>query len=254
MPLPNDVIAKLAECAHSNFESARDIWFGRGTISTVVVAVGLALELPELWYELKSIAREHIPCLKYQLVLVEKRVHLAKVIAFVGWMLIVGGVVGEGYTGSRVNDLDARIQGCSTARLTEATLNAAEANERSRNLEHDNIELRKELAKEERKTAEAQEEAAQLQEDFRYSSNFAFKKTGNRIVNTLEFRKALKGKPRGHVEMWIYIDNWEAHQFGFAIWNTLKRAHWDVSPIHKLPPAKEPSMDLGLVLGRQQER
>ena len=71
---------------------------------------------PELLYELKSIARESIPSLKYRVVLLENRVRLAKVIAFVGWILIVvGGVVGEGYTGSRVNDLDAehpRLQRC----------------------------------------------------------------------------------------------------------------------------------------------
>ena len=131
MPLPNDVIAKLAECAHANFESGRDLWFGRATLSTVAVAVGLVFELPELLYELKSIARESIPSLKYRVVLLENRVHLAKVIAFVGWILIVGGVVGEGYTGSRVNDLDASIQGCSAARLTEVTAEAGEANERA---------------------------------------------------------------------------------------------------------------------------
>jgi hypothetical protein len=127
MLLPDDLIAKLAECAKANFVGARDIWFDRLSLSTWTVAFGLLLELPELVYELKSIARERIHWFRHRIILLEDRVQLAKFAAFIGWFLIVAGVVGEGFAGIKINNLDAGIQGCNAAKLTEATLNAGEA-------------------------------------------------------------------------------------------------------------------------------
>src|SRR5436190_833967 len=93
--LPLDLIAKLNECASTNFIGQRDAWFVWLSRFTTLVAVGLVFELPELVYELSAIARETIGFLKYRVMLSEHRMHLAKVVAFVGWFLIVVGVVGE---------------------------------------------------------------------------------------------------------------------------------------------------------------
>jgi hypothetical protein len=129
-----------------------------------VVALGLIFELPELRYELKSIARENLSCLRYRVVLIEKRVHLAKVIAFVGWMLIVGGVVGEWYTGNRVNDLDARIQGCSTARLTEVTAEAGEAKDSAASAKVSEDALEKKAAALKDRLEKASEKLGEIEE------------------------------------------------------------------------------------------
>ena len=68
------------------------------------------LELPELRYELRMIVRESIPYFRYRILTPsERRVHLAKVIAFIGWILIVVGVAGERVAEVKVKDFDVRI-------------------------------------------------------------------------------------------------------------------------------------------------
>jgi hypothetical protein len=93
-----------------------------------MVAVGLVFELPELRYELKLIVRDLIPYFRYRIFTPsERRVHLAKVIAFIGWILIVVGVAGERVAEVKVKDFDVRIQECSDSKVTEATLEAGDA-------------------------------------------------------------------------------------------------------------------------------
>lgn len=88
---------------------------------------------------------------------------------------------------------------------------------------------------------EAQKETAQFLEDFREQSRVAFKRTGRRSVDTLAFLNALKGKKTGSVELWIYLENDESHQFGSDLWQVLKRAPgWKVSIPHRLPPPEQP--------------
>ena len=57
----------------------------------------------------------------------EHLVELVKVIAFVGWLLIIGGLVGELKSESKIAELSASIQECSDARVAKATLDAGDA-------------------------------------------------------------------------------------------------------------------------------
>jgi hypothetical protein len=126
--LPPDLVAKLAQCATHDFVGPRDLWFGRLARFTTAVFVGLVFELPELWYELKLIAREWIPYFRYRILTPpERNIQAAKVLAFVGWILIVVGVGGERYSEVKVKDLDASIQECGEAKLRAATLEAGDA-------------------------------------------------------------------------------------------------------------------------------
>jgi hypothetical protein len=125
--LSPDVIAKLNECAKADFGSIRDLWFGRLSLSTDLVIAGLALEVFELVYEAADIARERIRFLKYRVAIVERHVQVAKLIAFIGWFLIVGGVAGERFSEARVKNADANIQECSDARLARTTEEAVDA-------------------------------------------------------------------------------------------------------------------------------
>ena len=95
--LPPDLVAKLNECGKHNFIHSRDVWFASLAISTVAVAFGVAGEGAELWYEMKSIARERCDRFRYRILIPEKRLHIAKVVGFVGWFVIVLGVAWEGY-------------------------------------------------------------------------------------------------------------------------------------------------------------
>jgi hypothetical protein len=125
--VPPEILAKVNECAKTDLVGTRDWWFGVLKWSTTTVAVGLLLELPELRYELMDIARNRIQRLKYRIVLSDNDLEIFKVVAFIGWILIVAGVVGERYAEVRVNNLDAGIQGCNAARLAEAIDAAGDA-------------------------------------------------------------------------------------------------------------------------------
>ncbi|HZW94452.1 MAG TPA: hypothetical protein VFF64_15990 [Candidatus Eremiobacteraceae bacterium] len=89
--------------------------------------IGLILELPELAYETIGFARNRIERLRYQIILLEDRLEKAKLAAFFGWFLIVAGVAGEWYAGTKIDDLSARIQGCNDAKLVEVTEEAGSA-------------------------------------------------------------------------------------------------------------------------------
>ncbi|MGA9968479.1 MAG: hypothetical protein WBQ10_24990, partial [Terriglobales bacterium] len=125
--LPPDIVAKLNECAKTNFVGARDVWFFRQSIFSGLVILGLVLEGPELLYEMLSIMRSRIQRFRYRIVLIERRLELAKALAFVGWVLIIGGLFGELRASSRISDLSASIQECSDAKVTAATLEAGDA-------------------------------------------------------------------------------------------------------------------------------
>lgn len=127
MVLPPELIAKLAICAKSDFTPAREAWFGWLARSTDVVAVGLVLELPELVIELAEIAHRRCAFLKNRIKLGDGITDVAKLIAFFGWFLIVGGVVGERVAEVHINDLNKSIQSCNTAQLMGATLDSGDA-------------------------------------------------------------------------------------------------------------------------------
>jgi hypothetical protein len=118
-----------------------------------MVALGLVFEAPELAYELKAIARDNIPCFwRRTKATLPHREHVAKVIAFVGRILIVAGVAGERVAEVKVNDLDVRIQECSDAKVTKATLEAGDAATSARTA-HDEADAVKGLANEARTDA-----------------------------------------------------------------------------------------------------
>jgi len=127
--LPSDIVTKLNECAKTDFAGMRDGWFRIVSWATALVAFGLVLEAPELVHDLVPIGRKIIARLKK--LSIEFPKHEApdwvKVVAFVGWIFIVGGVVGEEFAGIKVQNLDANIQECSDAKVQAATLEAGDA-------------------------------------------------------------------------------------------------------------------------------
>jgi hypothetical protein len=125
--LPPDIVAKLHLCAMRDFGAARDSWFFWLSNSTRCVVIGLILELPELAYETVDFARKRIDRLRYRVVLLEDRLEKAKLIAVVGWFLIVVGVGGEWYAGIKIDVLSARVQECNDAKLAEVTDEAGSA-------------------------------------------------------------------------------------------------------------------------------
>jgi hypothetical protein len=125
--LPADLVAKLNQCATTDFAGPRDHWFNWLAGFTTMVAVGLLFELPELVYELKGIVGDRIPRFGHWVITSQHRIDAAKAIAFIGWFLIVAGVAGERVAEVRVKDFDVRIQECSDAKVQAATIEAGDA-------------------------------------------------------------------------------------------------------------------------------
>jgi len=127
--LPPDVVAKLNECANTDFVGKRDWWFLILSGATGLVVAALILEGPELVYDLIPIVRKILA--KLRKLPIESLKYEApgwvKVVAFLGWIFIVVGVVGEEYAGIRVKNFDANIQECSDAKVREATMEAGDA-------------------------------------------------------------------------------------------------------------------------------
>ena len=126
-----------------------------------------------------SIVRSRIQRFRYRIVLIENRLELAKALAFVGWIFIVGGLFGELRASSRIADLSASIQECSDVRLQEARETAGGAYERAAQTEKEAAEdlkttnIARQKAEEARQKAEGfraqlvndEKEAAELRKD-----------------------------------------------------------------------------------------
>jgi|SRR5579872_3425670 len=140
--LPPDVVTKLNECAKTDFVSMRDWWFGFVSCATALVGFGLVLEAPELVHDLIPIGRKVIAKLKKSSTEFPKHEtpDWVKVVAFIGWIFIVVGVVGEERGGIKVNSLDANIQECSDAKVREATIEAGEAGDSAKRA-HDEADV-----------------------------------------------------------------------------------------------------------------
>jgi hypothetical protein len=173
-----------------------------------MVAIGLVLELPELRYELKLIVRESIPYFRYRIFTPsERRIQLAKVIAFIGWILIVAGVAGERVAEVKVKDFDLRVQGCSDAKVREATLEAGDANQKAGEANE--------------RASENKKEATLIEESL----------TGRKL--SPEDTKALSqgvSRLQGQHTVWIRyrVGDAEAEVFAWDIAKALHDAKWNV--------------------------
>ena len=129
MLLPSSWLSSLIEVlTKADLVSARDVWFLRLSRSTRIVVVGLFLELPELAYEIGFIIRATIERWKLHITFPERHApDLVRVVAFIGWFLIVGGVVGEWYTELKVNEADVGIEDLNDAQVTAAQKEAGDA-------------------------------------------------------------------------------------------------------------------------------
>ena len=93
----------------------------------------------------------------------EHRVELAKIAAFVGWLFIVVGLLGELKTSAKIEDLSASIQECSDAKVRAATLEAGDAADSARiaHAEADSVKGIADAARADAKDALVKAQAAQ---------------------------------------------------------------------------------------------
>jgi hypothetical protein len=104
--------------------------------SSVFVAIGVALEGPEVIHEARNIWRIPKP---------EARAWV-KLIGLLGWILVVAGVAGEGIFEGALSVADGQIQTFDEILVTEAQRNAAHAIERAANTSERAVKDERDLA------------------------------------------------------------------------------------------------------------
>ncbi len=133
--MPPGFVEKIDDMMKADLLEWHSFWFGWLLIATALVVVGLTLEDGELWYEMRSIARSKFRFFRYRTLVLERRVEWAKVIAFVGWILIVVGVAGEMFTEVMISDADRNIEAFDAIVLADARRESAFALERAAHAE-----------------------------------------------------------------------------------------------------------------------
>jgi hypothetical protein len=120
------------ELIHAGFEAYRASCFNWLLGATAVVAIGLVFEGPELTHEITSIVRHWRFTRRFRFSLPEAHApEWAKLLAFVGWLLIVMGVAGEYVADSFVSKADGYVQTFDEIVLANAQKEVEIAKEKS---------------------------------------------------------------------------------------------------------------------------
>ena len=155
MPIP-DTLRGIDDLVRVDFEAYRDFWFHQLLFATLLVVVGLVLEGPELWYEITSIIR--IP----KFTTPEKHApNWVKLLAIIGWLLIVGGVAGEYVADSFVSKGDGFVQKFDEILLADAQKKTGAASERAAKAFERAAQTEREASQENERAAKAEQQATE---------------------------------------------------------------------------------------------
>jgi hypothetical protein len=132
-PIPRpDTLKGIDDLIRAGFEAYRGSCFNWLLAATGLVVVGLVLEGPELWHDITSIVRRWHFKRRFHFSLPEEHSpDWVKLLAFVGWLLIVIGVAGEYVADSFVSKADGYVQTFDEILLTETQRGTALARERA---------------------------------------------------------------------------------------------------------------------------
>jgi hypothetical protein len=125
--LPPEFNRAIDDLMKADLQYARDMWFGLLLAATWMVGVGLALEGPELWFEIRDIFRRRRDRRNFFVTWPAETPDWRKLWAFAGWVLIVLGVMAEGYIEAKVNDADRDLQTFNDHLLADAIKQAGDA-------------------------------------------------------------------------------------------------------------------------------
>lgn len=218
IPIP-DTLRGLDDLIRADLEAYRDFWFHQLLLATLLVVVGLVLEGPELWYEITSIIRQWCSMPKFSTP--EKHApNWVKLLAFIGWLLIVGGVAGEYVADSFLSKADGYVEQFDEILLKEATRQSSSANAKS--------------AMAYARAAETERGAAQLKKDAEAEHSARVKIEARVAWRTLDPKT--KSEIESHLNQFAKAsalvayngDDVEAAIFASDIASALHAAKWDV--------------------------
>jgi hypothetical protein len=127
IPFP-DTLKGVDDLIRISLEGFRDSCFNWLLAATLLVVVGLVFEGPELWHEITSIVSHWRFWRRFGFSLPEEQTpNWAKLLAFIGWTLIIVGVAGEFVADTFVSRADGFVQKFDEILLAETTKNAGDA-------------------------------------------------------------------------------------------------------------------------------
>ena len=101
----------------AHLTAVRDQYFSYLLWSSMAVAIGVALEGPEVIHEARNVLRK----------IQEKARPWITLVALIGWILVALGVLGEGISEALVSRADGDIQAFNDKRLADAITKSGDA-------------------------------------------------------------------------------------------------------------------------------
>jgi hypothetical protein len=151
------LLQHLDERIRLSLESTRDSDFSGLLWATALVLLGVILEGPELIHELRkritifpgsSLAATAYPT-EFSTsafpVVQKEGGEIRKWLSFLGWFILLIGLGGEGVFDGLVNNADGALQTFNDILVSSTEIQAATAQERAANVEHENLQLQKEV-------------------------------------------------------------------------------------------------------------
>jgi hypothetical protein len=147
-------MAKTCDLASSTcLKNLRDLFFVCLIICTGFVAIGLVMEVGEIWHDAREAIWEKSLEFKHWLALpIDRKEYPArlsrckKLFATMGWVLIVVGVVGEGVFEGLVHKYDVALSTLSDSLIAETQREAAQLRKDAEDLRAENLKLAASIA------------------------------------------------------------------------------------------------------------
>jgi hypothetical protein len=150
---PPELANKIDDLMKDDLLYWRSLCFGWLLLATKIVVVGLVIEGSELIYEMFLIVRRKVREHRWGFRLLKAEIpEWMKIVAFVGWLLIVVGVSGEWIADGIVSDADRNIEAFNAILLRDANKAAGDA-KASAKTAHEEADAVKGIADEAREDA-----------------------------------------------------------------------------------------------------
>jgi hypothetical protein len=118
-----DTLVGVDALIRADFETFSDLWFARLIWSSVIVAIGIFFEGPEVFHEVARVIRRTLHVCKP-----EKDKKSAVVLCgLIGWLLVAGGVAGEGLCEGFIWKADGILRSFNNMLVAQATKQAGDA-------------------------------------------------------------------------------------------------------------------------------
>ncbi len=150
-----DTLRGVDDLIRSNLEAFAAQWFWRLIVFTAIVAFGLFLELPEIWYETIESLKEIFHCGNHE----HRPSPWAKIAGAIGWLLIVVGVGGECIAEGFLFKADGLVVKFDEIVLMDTTTKAGTALERAATAELEARGFQLQIAKANDRAAQLEKEA-----------------------------------------------------------------------------------------------